>query len=128
MERRVACRGARDQRFGGRGVEPQVGDAAAVVKALHRAALRPRQIDQRERRHPGLMRQDNRDMGGEPARHAGHRAGEATAGQRRVRMRSEEYTSELQSLMRISYAVFCLKTQTKTLFFPILPATLLISL
>src|SRR3546814_6232787 len=28
--------------------------------------------------------------------------------------RSEEHTSELQSLMRISYAVFCLKQQTKT--------------
>src|SRR3546814_3132971 len=27
----------------------------------------------------------------------------------RVRPRSEEHTSELQSLMRISYAVFCLK-------------------
>src|SRR3546814_7963663 len=26
------------------------------------------------------------------------------------RIRSEEHTSELQSLMRISYAVFCLKT------------------
>src|SRR3546814_14043558 len=26
-------------------------------------------------------------------------------------MRSEEHTSELQSLMRISYAVFCLNTQ-----------------
>src|SRR3546814_4284431 len=29
--------------------------------------------------------------------------------------RSEEHTSELQSLMRISYAVFCLKKQTKKL-------------
>src|SRR3546814_9545889 len=29
--------------------------------------------------------------------------------QRRSRRRSEEHTSELQSLMRISYAVFCLK-------------------
>src|SRR3546814_4428329 len=29
------------------------------------------------------------------------------------RDRSEEHTSELQSLMRISYAVFCLKTKTK---------------
>src|SRR3546814_9192824 len=28
-----------------------------------------------------------------------------------VRSRSEEHTSELQSLMRISYAVFCLKTK-----------------
>src|SRR3546814_5772409 len=29
------------------------------------------------------------------------------------RSRSEEHTSELQSLMRISYAVFCLKKKTK---------------
>src|SRR3546814_3853961 len=28
--------------------------------------------------------------------------------------RSEEHTSELQSLMRISYAVFCLKKKTRT--------------
>src|SRR3546814_4191843 len=34
-----------------------------------------------------------------------HRAG--------ARRRSEEHTSELQSLMRISYAVFCLKKKTK---------------
>src|SRR3546814_2032598 len=35
----------------------------------------------------------------------------------RLDLRSEEHTSELQSLMRISYAVFCLKkkkTNTKT--------------
>src|SRR3546814_9394501 len=30
-----------------------------------------------------------------------------------VDIRSEEHTSELQSLMRISYAVFCLKQKTK---------------
>src|SRR3546814_3462057 len=30
------------------------------------------------------------------------------------RFRSEEHTSELQSLMRISYAVFCLKKKTHT--------------
>src|SRR3546814_6768771 len=29
------------------------------------------------------------------------------------RLRSEEHTSELQSLMRISYAVFCLKKKKK---------------
>src|SRR3546814_10269395 len=29
--------------------------------------------------------------------------------------RSEEHTSELQSLMRISYAVFCLKKKIKTI-------------
>src|SRR3546814_10451068 len=31
-----------------------------------------------------------------------------------VRARSEEHTSELQSLMRISYAVFCLKKKNTT--------------
>src|SRR3546814_2006330 len=31
-----------------------------------------------------------------------------------ARRRSEEHTSELQSLMRISYAVFCLKKQKTT--------------
>src|SRR3546814_2191755 len=31
-----------------------------------------------------------------------------------ARIRSEEHTSELQSLMRISYAVFCLKKKTKS--------------
>src|SRR3546814_152879 len=34
------------------------------------------------------------------------------AGPPRPAPRSEEHTSELQSLMRISYAVFCLKTTT----------------
>src|SRR3546814_6505192 len=32
---------------------------------------------------------------------------------RALRPRSEEHTSELQSLMRISYAVFCLKKKNK---------------
>src|SRR3546814_2958069 len=36
-------------------------------------------------------------------------AGSVAAGS----LRSEEHTSELQSLMRISYAVFCLKQKTK---------------
>src|SRR3546814_6527971 len=31
-----------------------------------------------------------------------------------TKKRSEEHTSELQSLMRISYAVFCLKTKIHT--------------
>src|SRR3546814_5361354 len=33
----------------------------------------------------------------------------------RERFRSEEHTSELQSLMRISYAVFCLKKKQSTI-------------
>src|SRR3546814_3246378 len=37
----------------------------------------------------------------------------AARGHRRCSERSEEHTSELQSLMRISYAVFCLKKKKK---------------
>src|SRR3546814_7876010 len=46
--------------------------------------------------------------------HEGGGAG-APRGDRRARpaRRSEEHTSELQSLMRISYAVFCLKKKKK---------------
>src|SRR3546814_9866718 len=40
----------------------------------------------------------------------GHARGDGEAGFLR---RSEEHTSELQSLMRISYAVFCLKQKKK---------------
>src|SRR3546814_9238077 len=56
-----------------------------------RSAHGPRSIHLRDglRRHPGS------------SRHAHRRVGRAK--------RSEEHTSELQSLMRISYAVFCLK-------------------
>src|SRR3546814_2859037 len=40
---------------------------------------------------------------------------DAGAFRRDPSVRSEEHTSELQSLMRISYAVFCLKKKTKKL-------------
>src|SRR3546814_1584436 len=44
-----------------------------------------------------------------------HRAHEILASRRlAVVARSEEHTSELQSLMRISYAVFCLKKKNKS--------------
>src|SRR3546814_8457369 len=51
----------------------------------------------------------------------GH-SGRSSPWQRSARSRSEEHTSELQSLMRISYAVFCLKkkikNQSKTTYKP----------
>src|SRR3546814_786325 len=40
-----------------------------------------------------------------------------------TRVRSEEHTSELQSLMRISYAVFCLKKKKTQIIQSILPHT-----
>src|SRR3546814_6327768 len=53
------------------------------------------------------------------ARRPGQRRGARGTARHRPRgarppaRRSEEHTSELQSLMRISYAVFCLKTKNK---------------
>src|SRR3546814_7209363 len=43
--------------------------------------------------------------------HDWHLAQEVQPGSLELNDRSEEHTSELQSLMRISYAVFCLKKQ-----------------
>src|SRR3546814_5537721 len=43
------------------------------------------------------------------------RFGQLVAVTRVGQERSEEHTSELQSLMRISYAVFCLKNKKKTI-------------
>src|SRR3546814_10316294 len=54
-----------------------------------------------------LLRHD-RAAGGEGIR----QRDEAEAGRAPQHDRSEEHTSELQSLMLISYAVFCLKTKT----------------
>src|SRR3546814_10462565 len=63
--------------------------------------------------HPGIVPQELGEGGGRLLLVAGlgvvgsqHAVGPGDAG---TAVRSEEHTSELQSLMRISYAVFCLK-------------------
>src|SRR3546814_8151082 len=83
------------------------------------------------RRRTGRQRIENLDEFGAPGRLAGtacsHRPGgaqaqgnqlghlrHADARHRATPDRSEEHTSELQSLMRISYAVFCLKKKKNT--------------
>src|SRR3546814_6115470 len=59
------------------------------------------------------------DVRQDRARRAHQRAGDDHRGvvkrepHRRRRPRSDEHTSELQSLMRLSYAVFCLKKKNK---------------
>src|SRR3546814_10879025 len=67
-----------------------------------------------DKRRPG------RGLGHNDFRPAGRRRGPRAERQRCFhgarrggRRRSEEHTSELQSLMRISYAVFCLKKKNK---------------
>src|SRR3546814_1060925 len=73
----------------------------------------------RGRREQGEVRAGLRRRGDRPLEHGSVRGDRAQRLRQRARLpssRSEEHTSELQSLMRISYAVFCLKkkkTRTK---------------
>src|SRR3546814_1532640 len=84
------------------------GRLSVGAAALHRRAcgdvrrwvLRDRELPASEPKHP-----DRR------LRAAGRQGGGPAPGRALLR-RSEEHTSELQSLMRISYAVFCLKKKT----------------
>src|SRR3546814_121635 len=58
--------------------------------------------------HRGIGHRIGAGIGRHRARHVGTAARKDEA-MHELRARSEEHTSELQSLMRISYAVFCLK-------------------
>src|SRR3546814_5306938 len=86
-----------------RGVAPPAcrcrGPAQAWFRA-HRAA---------DRRPPRPARQAVRARAASPPRTSTRDLARAD----RADLRTEEHTSELQSLMRISYAVFCLKKKTK---------------
>src|SRR3546814_6057746 len=88
----------------------------ALMTDLGRAEQHMRQAQ--EQRHP----EDHDEHGQQPATGALQgdvaEAGGGQRGDREVQgvdvvvdLRSEEHTSELQSLMRISYAVFCLKNK-----------------
>src|SRR3546814_11397855 len=68
-------------------------------------AVRRAPVPARARPARGRVLGGHHGVGGADPRDGGARSGGG---------RSEEHTSELQSLMRISYAVFCLKTKTNT--------------
>src|SRR3546814_5044581 len=77
---------------------------ATTCRDPFRAARRPGGGGRRPRRHRPRLRRLQAE------RAAGRlRPGGGARDQHRRRQGSEEHTSELQSLMRISYAVFCLK-------------------
>src|SRR3546814_10277563 len=83
----------------------------------HRRALQRGGQEAPLPRHPGgaaLVPQDP-DPAGQRPEGQGEEQGrrEALVRRRERDGRSEEHTSELQSLMRNSYAVFCLKTKKK---------------
>src|SRR3546814_7569899 len=65
-------------------------------------------------RHPPFP-QRNLPHGADGEMPAPHPAIEPGINLLRPQARSEEHTSELQSLMRISYAVFCLKKKKQTI-------------
>src|SRR3546814_1551631 len=64
-------------------------------------------------KRPGLHIAGRIRFFGIVSRHIGSLASEFST---KNSVRSEEHTSELQSLMRISYAVFCLKKKNKKLY------------
>src|SRR3546814_2155185 len=94
--------GEQRQVRGGLGLAAAIGLAGPAVEggAVHRVAMPLPFRRFRRFRVSRLQFGNQQACGRSPAL-----AGEQAAGQRR----SEEHTSELQSLMRISYAVFCLK-------------------
>src|SRR3546814_980496 len=75
-------------------------------------ALRPRRFRMRlgHRRHHGQVVADEKRQGLDQDRLVALQPFELPG---QPVQRSEEHTSELQSLMRISYAVFCLKKKQK---------------
>src|SRR3546814_7923209 len=77
------------------GLDQSLGDAQGILRATSQAAARDRALSEH------ML---------EATQASGEGLGQLSDGlARATTMRSEEHTSELQSLMRISYAVFCLK-------------------
>src|SRR3546814_9180348 len=83
------------------------GEGNAIGVRL--AVKQRRQFAQRQTRWLGLFRADLRQHLAAHPLHLSRREGGVADNVGEQRERSEEHTSELQSLMRISYAVFCLK-------------------
>src|SRR3546814_6081132 len=85
----------------------------AVDEAAHRLAQRR---DPRREQQAGDADRHERRLPADEAEGAAVRIGIVPAldDEAADHQRSEEHTSELQSLMRISYAVFCLKKKKQT--------------
>src|SRR3546814_6568777 len=83
-------------------------ESRSAVDAVRVAACRILSRWQYAAEIPGRARERPPDPRG-GGRLRAHRSGDGVALHHAAAQRSEEHTSELQSLMRISYAVFCLK-------------------
>src|SRR3546814_3902681 len=88
-------------------------DAAAAAPLAAGFRPRRRQLGRRMADiDPNSAKAKDIDVLMEQARKAGDLLKALSHESRLLILRSEEHTSELQSLMRISYAVFCLKKKT----------------
>src|SRR3546814_4076264 len=94
-------------------------DTFELVTQAHEPRRRPYEFTIRLPAPHSRLRADGgpgrgvRPSQGNPVRRDSTQAADRRHGVRSVR-RTEEHTSELQSLMRISYAVFCLKKKKTT--------------
>src|SRR3546814_8221207 len=91
---------------------------ALPISGARRRGRRPRQSNRRRarlcrRRRPQFHRRRGRRRQCPAPGRLDAQAAPLCPGHRKG-LRSEEHTSEVQSLMRISYAVFCLKKKKKT--------------
>src|SRR3546814_2206672 len=104
--------------------EMRISDWSSDVSAAERAARQPGRHQQRRgevdhHRHAaadqdvGAVKVVVGDAGGVQGGDGGPQLPEDLVRHHRHVVRSEEHTSELQSLMRISYAVFCLNKKNK---------------
>src|SRR3546814_8373893 len=89
-----------------------------MIKAAHVTHFEPAEIipDPNPKRHQPVfvdLRHRSGSGRGIELAQAGNPRFLVGAGDQGLATRSEEHTSELQSLMRISYAVFCLKKNKK---------------
>src|SRR3546814_4086623 len=89
--------------------EHQPGAGALHLHVAERLPVDPADGDLGRERRGELRDPDGVRRGGRGQLVDLHRSTDPVVPRRLVR--SEEHTSELQSLMRISYAVFCLKTK-----------------
>src|SRR3546814_9056264 len=89
----------------GRAAAGRAGRGRAIGRSGHRVLRAAGAVD-RAGQDANPVRRGRRRFGPD--------VGHAARRRQRAAARSEEHTSELQSLMRISYAVFCLKKKKKT--------------
>src|SRR3546814_6677150 len=112
---RSRCPGQRPGTARTRRAMPAIGDALSLPQSQAAFSGRFKGRRHAQRRRAKTKGERQHDVACRPQPFSLARKGERLKAEGRDRgVRSEEHTSEIQSLMRISYAVFCLKKKKKT--------------